>query len=259
MGLKKSSMLHSFLIVLACTLFHAHAVAKKLDVAVGWTKPPYVIAEGNTGFELDLMAAVCKQLGHEIVPLYVPFGRSYTMLKDGEVDITLTLTDRADIKQSRLSDVYVVYQNVAISLKEKKLAIDEISDLANVTIVAFQNANIVLGSEFASVVKTSPLYIELPNQSRQVEMLLMGNTEVVVMDINIFNHLSRNFLGSNPMPEITVHKLFPASPYKAGFRDVALKQQFDFYLSLYKQSPAYTELLNKYGFTRSMQEQLSVD
>ncbi len=226
----------------------ASAQAKQLEVAVGWSKPPYVIPSGNTGFELDLISAVFKEMGHTIVPIYVPYGRSYEMLSHNMVDLTLTINERSGIDEKYLSKVYVVYQNVAISLKKNHVKLDTLTDLSELTIVAFQKATVVLGKEFADVVQSSPLYIELPNQARQVEMLLMGNADVVVMDVNIFNHLLQNFVGINAAPEVEVHSLFPSSPYRAGFKDEALKIQFDVRLTEYRQTKAYIDLLKKYGF-----------
>ena len=93
--------------------------AKQLDLAVGWSKPPYVIASGNTGYELDLVRSVLHSIGHEMSPLYVPFGRAPVMLKKGVVDIALTIHKNVEINLFQLSDVYITYQNVALSLKEK--------------------------------------------------------------------------------------------------------------------------------------------
>ncbi|MCC2617073.1 transporter substrate-binding domain-containing protein [Aestuariibacter halophilus] len=222
--------------------------AKNLDVAVGWTKPPYVIADGNTGFELDLVRSVFRSMGHDITPIYVPFGRSQTMLKEGMVDLTLTMTEQMGIPSAQLSDEYVVYQNVAISLKSSKLAIDSIEQLHHHTVVAFQNASLVLGDEYRQAVEQSRLYIELPEQRRQVEMLLMGNAAVAVMDINIFIHLSRVLTGENQLYNVNVHKLFPATPYRVGFKDAALKEAFNLALARFMASDQYQWLKYNYAF-----------
>lgn len=225
--------------------------AKPLDVAVGWTKPPYVIANGNTGFELDLMRSVLQTLGHEMTPLYVPYGRSHTMLKSGLVDITLTMNDKLGFNPEQLSDVYVTYQNVALSLKKNQLMLQDLTDLKYHTVVAFQNASLVLGEEYKQAVDESRLYIELPDQKRQVEMLLMGNAAVVVMDINIFIHFSKQITGENKITAVDVHKLFPASPYRAGFKDPALKDAFNLALANFMASDEYQWLKYKYAFYQS--------
>jgi polar amino acid transport system substrate-binding protein len=227
------------------------AQGKELDIAVGWTKPPYVISNDNSGFELDLVRAVLRSIGHDIIPIYVPFGRSATMLLQGQVDMALTINQRLIDRPELLSDVYIVYQNVAISLKSKKLTISSIDDLSNYSIVAFQNATIVLGEEFSQTVKLSRLYTELPEQKRQTEMLLLGNTDVVVMDINIFIHFSRELTGVSQLDKVNIHPVFPPSPYHVAFNDLALKQQFNVALAEFIQTQAYTDLVNRYEFYQS--------
>ena len=224
---------------------------KELDIAVGWTKPPYVIANDNTGFELELVSAVMEKLGHHIIPIYVPFGRSATMLTQGQVDMALTVNHRQVGDPELLSDVYIVYQNVAISLKSKRLALETIADLSKYAVVAFQNATIVLGEEYQQTVNKSRLYTELPEQKRQTEMLLLGNAEVAVMDVNIFIHFSRELAGISQLDKADIHPIFPPSPYHLGFNDAQLKQQFNLAFAQFILTQEYSDLVNKYEFYQS--------
>jgi polar amino acid transport system substrate-binding protein len=79
-------------------------------------------------------------------------------------------------------------------------------------------------------------------------MLLLGNVDAVVMDINIFNHFSRVLTGSNQMAAVSIHRLFPASDYHVGFKDINLKKQFNVALADYLSSDDYIKLRNKYNF-----------
>lgn len=235
------------LLGLLFSLVASSAWSRELDLAVGWTKPPYVIAEGNTGFELDLMRMVFNSLGHDILPIYVPYGRSYALLASGNVDLTLTINQKWGIEPQFLSDVYVTYQNVAISLKKHGFKIEKASDLQFYSVVAFQRASVVLGEKYAQAVEKSRLYIELPEQRRQVDMLLMGYVEVAVMDVNIFIHLSKSLTGESQLNNVNIHPLFPASPYRAGFKDMELKQQFNQALNTFMASDRYKWLIRKYA------------
>ncbi|MCV2886277.1 transporter substrate-binding domain-containing protein [Aestuariibacter sp. AA17] len=219
---------------------------KNVDIAVGWTKPPYVIADGNTGYELDLIRTVFASIGYDITPIYVPYGRSHSMLRKGLVDVTLTLNERLGIEPEKLSDVYVVYQNVAISLKKRNLHITRLEDLSNRSVVGFQDANRVLGEEYRKAVEKAYRYVELPEQRRQVEMLLLGNADVVVMDLNIFLHVSADVAGTPMGDNINIHRLFPPNPYRAGFRSTELKIAFDVALRQFMSSEKYEWLKNKY-------------
>lgn len=60
-----------FIIALGICLYSSvvYPEAKSLDVAVGWTKPPYVIEQGNTGFEVDLVRALLNKMGYDMRPI----------------------------------------------------------------------------------------------------------------------------------------------------------------------------------------------
>jgi len=236
------------LTLLALGLLTASAAAKKIEVAVGWTKPPYVIEKNNTGFEVELLRNIFKSMGHTFVPIYVPYGRSYYLLQIGKVDATMTLSSRLDISPAVMSDPYINYHNVAVSLKGRGITIDRISELANYSLVGFQNASIFLGDEYKAASERSRFYVELPDQKKQVEMLLLGRTDVVVMDINIFNYLSREIIGSSHMGNVDVHRIFPVNAYRLGIYDPQLRDEFNKALVKYKNSPDYQKLVEQYEF-----------
>jgi len=236
--------------VTACILAFVSisAFGKKLSVSVGWTKPPYVIEKMNSGFELELVKAVYKRMGHHLEFVYVPFGRSNKLINAGKVDAALTMTQKMDVKGLHLSDPYIVYQNAAISLKGRGIDLQSIEALRHHSIVGFQNASIVLGRNYKLAVEQSPLYLELPDQRTQVEMLLKGKVDVVVMDINIFNYLSREFIGRSHMDNVDIHRLFPSSPYKMAFSDPKLRDIFNKQLVDFKKSEEFQDLIKEYEF-----------
>jgi polar amino acid transport system substrate-binding protein len=230
-------------------LLNCSANAKELLLVAGLEKPPYVISSSNVGFEIDLMRAVLFTLDHEISVVYVPYGRTYELMKKINADIGLTLTEKSGVDSEILSQPYVTYQNVAISLKEKSIKIDKIKDLQKYTLVAFQNASPILGSEFANAAKTSPLYIELPEQYRQVELLLNGKVDVVVMEINIFKYFAEMITGISNIENFEVHNLFPLTRYSAAITDTELRKAFRLALTKFVATAEYDELLNQYNIT----------
>lgn len=228
--------------------FFNQANAEQLSISVGWNKPPYVIEETNSGFELDMVSAIFNNMGHSVSYVYVPFGRSNTFIKDNKVDAALTINEHMDTTNLVLSEPYISYQNAAISLKGRSLEINSVSDLKPYSIVAFQNASVLLGDEYQKVSKASPLYLELPNQQNQVEMLLKGKVDIVVMDINIFNYLSTELIGSSYISNVVIHRLFPKTNYHIAFTDKKLLQAFNKAMKAYKRSDDYTKLIAKYQF-----------
>ncbi|CCQ10429.1 ABC-type amino acid transport/signal transduction systems, periplasmic component/domain [Pseudoalteromonas luteoviolacea B = ATCC 29581] len=224
------------------------AVANSLSISVGWNKPPYVIEEKNSGFELDMISAIFAKLGYSVNYVYVPFGRSNTLIKLGKVDAALTMNQRMDTEGLAMSIPYISYQNAAISLKGRRLEINSIQDLKYYTIVGFQNASVVLGNEYRIMTRKSPLYLELPDQRKQVEMLLVGKVDFVVMDINIFNYLSTELMGNSHMENVVIHRLFPKTDYHMAFIDKDLMLSFNKAMTAFKQSDEYNNLVAKYEF-----------
>ncbi len=238
-----------FFLLLGFSLaFAGSSSASKVEIAVGWSKPPYVIEENNSGFEIELLKDVFALMEHEVQLIYVPLGRSHYMIKQGKIDVAMTLSPRLDIAPAVMSDSYISYQNVAISLKGRGINIKNVAELKNYSVVGFQNASLFLGDEYFKATKSSPFYIELPDQKKQVEMLLLGRADVVVMDVNIFNYLSMEKFGKSHMENVDVHKLFDATHYHLGFFDIALKNKFNQALVEYKNSKKFDILVDKYTF-----------
>ncbi|MAF76490.1 MAG: amino acid ABC transporter [Idiomarinaceae bacterium] len=220
--------------------------ARQIDVVVGWDKPPYVMAESHSGFELELVRQILSELGHEMLPIYVPFGRTPRLVNARGVDIGLTMNERHPVDNAILSDVYVVYQNVAVSLKSRQLEIHELNDLKRYSIAAFQTAGQVLGEDYFAIVSNHPGYIEMPQQRRQVNLLLMGSVDVAVMDRNIFSHL-RSKLPVARQAEVEVHTLFGVSPYRAAIVDDELRHQFNQTLAAFIEDGRYQALIDRFG------------
>ncbi|WMN60884.1 transporter substrate-binding domain-containing protein [Pseudoalteromonas xiamenensis] len=238
--------LYSLLLVSAG--FSKQTFSSTLSISVGWNKPPYVVEEQNSGFELEMVSAIFKKMGYPVSYVYVPFGRSNTLIKLGRVDAALTMNQRMDTEGLELSDPYISYQNAAISLKGRSIEISSIQDLEHYSIVGFQNASVVLGNEYRIATRKCPLYLELPDQRKQVELLLKGKVDFVIMDINIFNYLSTELMGSSHMSNVVVHRLFPKTNYHVAFTSKELMLIFNAEMKTFKQSDEYSNLVAKYEF-----------
>ncbi|QHJ09882.1 hypothetical protein FX988_00090 [Paraglaciecola mesophila] len=219
---------------------------KHLSIAVGWSKPPYVIALNDTGYEIELARNVFKRMGYSITPVYVPYGRTLSMLKNTKVDAALTLSGNTATQSIHLTHSYIQYQNVAVSLQSSNFKINRPNDLAQHSVASFQTATQILGKAYADAIKKAPLYVELPDQRRQVGMLLNGSISVLVMDVNIFNHLHSALESIEDRQSVNIHNIFPPTHYHVGFLNVELKEQFNQALSDFQASQAYDTLVKKY-------------
>lgn len=238
--------MRAIVIVLYSMLLTAATKAESLDVVVGWDKPPYVIAADHSGFELDLVRAILAEAGHDMSPIYVPFGRTARLLKDDAVDMGLTLLATHNVASDILSDPYITYQNVAVTRADRKLNIDSIADLKGKSVIAFQTAQTVLGSDFGEVMSAQPSYIEMAMQERQVDMLMLGSVDVIVLDRNIFNY----FKGRKEKyaeDKTVFHELFPSTSYRAAIPDPNLRMEFNKALRAFIQDGRYQVLLDSYN------------
>ena len=219
--------------------------AKELDVVVGWNKPPYVISQEHTGFEVDLVRAILAEMGYGLSPIYVPFGRTARLLKDNAVDIGLTLNPAHNVEVAILSEPYIIYQNVAVTRADRELTINSIDDLKDKSVIAFQTAQSVLGKDFGQTLASQPTYIEMARQDRQVDMLMRGSIDVAILDRNIFNYFkSKN--GTYSQDKTVFHELFPISAYSAAIPDPELRAKFNATLRLFIEDGRYQLLLDEY-------------
>lgn len=218
-----------------------------LDVIVGLAKPPYVISEGDTGFELELITAVLNRMNISPRFIYAPLGRSVKLLDQGMGEALLTINEYIVPNDKIRSTPYITYQNVAISLSSSGINIDSIVDLEENSVASFQFAHKYLGPVFATAAKNNANYIEIPSQFQQVDMLLEKRIDVVVMDINIFNYIFAELTkGNKNQPELSVHKVFPENPYSMAFKDETKVQVFNEKLAEFISSTEYQSLRQEY-------------
>ena len=242
-------------VVLFLILFSSQAAfAKQIEVVVGWTKPPYVISEHDSGFELELVRAILLEIGHDMSPIYVPFGRTASLVTKGDMDMGLTLNIGHDIDPAILTDAYVYYQNVAVSRTDRNFEINQIQDLLGHSVIAFQTAISVLGEEFKNTLAHQKNYMELAQQERQVNLLLLGSVDVAVLDRNIFQYVKRQ-LPVEKQHDTRIHTLFPVSAYSAAIPDEQLRNQFNEVLAQFIKDGRYQSLLDKFGLFNFMKVQ----
>jgi polar amino acid transport system substrate-binding protein len=79
-------------------------------------------------------------------------------------------------------------------------------------------------------------------------MLLKGKVDFVVMDINIFNYLSKELVGSSHISNVVIHRLFPKTNYHIAFANNYLMNTFNAAMNAFKQTEDYAKLVAKYEF-----------
>lgn len=246
-GLSKT-LWRNLLVTLLLISISVPSFAKdKLLIAVGLAKPPYVIQNNNSGFEIELIRNVIANMGKSAEFVYTSFGHAPQMLAIDEIDAVMTTNKRVFKDPTKLSDVYIIYQNIAISLKSRLLKIESIKDLANYSVASFQKADKILGKEFESAVNQSPIFLQVADQKRQPILLLKERVDVVVMDKNIFSYFARELKIEKPESKFIFHNIFSKSHYRMAFKDSQNTIRFNEEFQKYSNSADYQALLKKYN------------
>lgn len=227
-------------------LLNTLSFSKEIRTAIGDSLPPYVFKSSNSGIEYDIIKEALAYKGHVLVPVYVPFARTPSFLQTGKADAAATILDAYEESSFFYSDSHISYQNVAITLKERNLKIDTISDLSGKKILAFQKANIYLGSEFAKYCSAPSIYSEIANQETQIGMLYKNRVDVIVMDIYIFYYYKKMTKLFKTEKPIVVHKIFTPTNYKVAFTEKSVRNDFNEGLAALKASGKYDMIFKKY-------------
>jgi len=221
---------------------------RTLIIAVPNAIPPYAIRELDRGLEIDVVRAVLSQAGYQMSLKYVPLGRLNHILKSRQVDGAMTvkegLISAAPIYFTKRSHVY--YHNVAISLSERNLTIDELEALSMHSIAVFQTPDKFIGSAWTQMREDNnhPIF-ELSNQKSQVRMLFAGRVDTLVMDINIFNYYRSERREFREAP-VTIHEILPKNHVKVAFLEERITKDFDRGLASFISSDTYQTILDKY-------------
>ncbi len=222
-----------------------------ITVAVSLSIPPYVIADERRGMEYDIVRDALADAGYEMEPVFMELGAVPDALARGEVDAAMTVSPDAN-PGAALSEVAIVYHNQAMTLADRSIAIDTIEDLADHSVMAFQNARLYLPDPYRAVADGNPAYREVAEQYRQNLALFTGEVDVVVADINIFNWFTDDprvtSMADTGQP-VTRHAIFPPSSYRVGFRDEATRDAFDVALAAMRASGRYDAIIESYGGT----------
>ena len=166
--------LRSLFVSACCCLLalgaNGSAWAVDVRVGMGLTKPPYVMESGTEGIEVEIAEQALAAAGYKMIGLQFPPARGLAMQRAGQLDVLLTVDEGIGGKDY-FSEPYIVYQNVAITLASRNLQIKRIEDLANHSVAAFQNAEVILGERFKTLVLNHTNYKEYSQQIIQNNLL----------------------------------------------------------------------------------------
>jgi polar amino acid transport system substrate-binding protein len=237
--------------VLAAVCFLVFDVApsfsgpKDLTLAVGLALPPYNIPETDSGIEMDIVREALKIKGYAVKAKFVPFARVRRELMNREVDGALTINPDSGI-EAFYSDEHLVCQNVVVTLKKNAFQVHEIGDLKDKSVLAFQDATLYLGKDFAFMADHNSKYKEIAKQELQINLLYTNRVDAIVLDKNIFYHHRKHNDRVDTSQAIDVWTIFPPTAFSVAFVDENVRNDFNDGLKQLRESGRYDEILKRY-------------
>ncbi len=217
-----------------------------IEMVAGLPKPPFIIEENTSGIQLEIIREALSTENIEVNFSHLPLGRNITGYQQWHIDGVSILLSDFQYPGLFVSRPYITYENVAITLEDKNITLENFKQLSGKSVIAFQNARKFLGEEYGNTVSYLIDYRELADQQQQIAMLFAGRTDVIILDINIFRYFMKNHTDDSYNKLFTVHHLFEKRHYAAGFKSEALKSAFDRGVQLIKDNGTYQYVLDKY-------------
>ncbi|WP_374421710.1 substrate-binding periplasmic protein [Chromobacterium sp.] len=220
---------------------------KTIKVAFGESLEPYVMEGGKTGLELEIVRAALQERGYLIEPVFFSQPRLPMAMKSKDIDAVATVGEQAGL-QAEYSDVYISYEDVAITLASRHIQLHNPKELGAYRVLAFSLAKQYLGPAYKEMAKANPNYAETANQVDQNRLLFRGSVDVVVADRNIFawmNHKLSSQFKEKTAP-VDIHRLFAPTLYRMAFRSATLKDEFNHGLRAIQKNGVYKQIVNRY-------------
>lgn len=236
-------LLPAMLLSLSPTL----AAAQVLNVAFGESLEPYVIPQQASGIEVEIIREALRAEGLGMQPVFMAQQRLPLALKSPRIDAIATIRPDSGLKAA-YSEPYVYHEDVAITLRSRKLQLRAVAELGKYSISAFPLATQYLGAEFARMAAGNPRYGETGNQVDQNRLLHRHLVDMVVADHRIFRYMNRRVVSDfrELVQPVSYHQLFEKLPYRVAFRSAALRDRFNRGLAALYDNGLHQRILHRY-------------
>ncbi|WP_034474103.1 transporter substrate-binding domain-containing protein [Aestuariibacter salexigens] len=235
-------MLLLFLLISHFTWANDKTLSVALNVGAPWAY--YQQDKGVVGIDVDIIKQVLNGLGYQPEFYLLTYQRLIKDFNQGKYDIASPAA--FDTNEGHRTQTYLPFQDVAVTLANRELSINEYSDLAGKIIVAYEHARAVLGETFTAAV-TGERYTEIAEREIQLKLLADNKTDVVIGERLLLTTIMKNLY---PQLELAVHPIFEKKSYGAIVRDKTLQQQFDERLATMRADGSLTAILERWNATQ---------
>lgn len=231
-------------VLLLSTFFGFSGVGAK-EITVGFHhSAPWAYLDKNgllVGINPEIIKAAFSGSNYQLNFKIYGYSRLVSQLKFDRIDFASPVAFNID--NAYLTDQYLPFQNVAISLLEKQFNIEQLADLKGKRIVAFQQASRIYGKEFEQLVSAEKdKYTELVKRDVQIKMLFMGRADVVVGEQRILLMISDALYNKQ---QLAIHNILPFKVYGGVSKDKAIVEAFNQGLKRIRANGIYQQILDK--------------
>lgn len=224
-----------------------HTTPKTVIVGFGLERPPFVFKDRKHGIEIEIVEAICEELGYKIEPRFLPNARALKALRDKNIDLFTTVSPSSG-DDLYLTAPYINFNNVIFSsLKAKD--IKSFDDLAGQRLTAFQKASELIAG-LGEIEEDLSVYIETPSQAQQALLLYYDRVDYVLSEKRIFEFYYNQAISEGKIPSegfpYKIHRIIPTTEYSMAFTDETLRDAFDHGLVVIKSNGTYQKILDKY-------------
>lgn len=221
--------------------------------AFGFGRPPYMYDRTSAkGVEETLVRKALLLEGIKVSEVrQMPIERGQRVLFDNpEIDFSVGVVENKD-DGLFYSKKFIKYENFAITRKSEKIKINDIDDLLNHRVLAWDKAYNMLGDEFRELFNPidKPLnYKEIFDQKLQHKQFFRKEADVILVDKNIFKWYVNQYKNKyEANQEYDFHKVFPKPTWvKVSFRDESLRDSFDKGLEELMESGDYNQIISNF-------------
>mgnify|MGYP000493799310 CR=1 FL=1 len=241
------------LLLLTLLLSSSGTLAKQiLKIGVG-NFPPFFIEKQQGGVFIEITEALFNELPeYDIEFIFMSNQRLHHEISNGKsIDVACNIFAAAQVN-AHLSTPIFRYSDVAVSRKADDLIINQISDLQNHSITAYQGAMDLLGSEFKNMALANSKYSEHPRPSHSSFLLIAGHKDIRIGDINIFLYdladKDQKIESQRKTRDYTIHYLWSDVYSHIAFKDEAIRNAINKAIVKLTNNGAIQKIYKKFEF-----------
>jgi ABC-type amino acid transport substrate-binding protein len=214
-------------------IFNTQVLAAKPEViiGIGFTDQVNASRQGSAyHFDALFTYQLFTELGYQVHFVVAPYAKLTQLLQQRRIDVA-TRQSGAPLPTLYYSSVYLEVHNLVFARKDFTGEIRQVADLSRYQLVSFQNANHVLGSEFAAASQQAPSYQEVFDHIQAVQLLLKGRTELLILsELTFYRRLAELH---QPASAVQSFDVLPKVYYRLAFAQPNLQQLAEQRLQVY--------------------------